>query len=393
MTHASGESADTLIGALRQLGAAGNGGADFDTVRRLAQRRRDRRAWSGAMAGVVGLVAAVAIGPRWGLSGTTAAAGHPQEVITTTLGAPGCPQEFLRSGGAGWTAAATGTAADGVTAVLAVPSVAASTLQDVALVPSGSPRAAILCRYQRSAVPATWPPDPLAAKAVFPLTGGISVTTGLDRLAADLAQVGTVDRRRTCAAMDVPAAPYYLLGLDYPQGRVWVAVADNPFACQLTATNGVVVTAVDLGPGMTDMYAAGTWTGFGPSRTGDDDCASSATGRVGGSESLVPGDPQWVVVCRQSPDGSQTHVSLTPRQADGILRALRGLSTRATDGAACPPTSGGGESYAVLAHYAAGPVATVRLEPACGDLVLGDVLQGSDPTTTVQAAITAAAGW
>jgi len=57
------------------------------------------------------------------------------------------------------------------------------------------------------------------------------------------------------------------------------------------------------------------------------------------------------------------------------------------------PTSGEGESYAVLAHYAAGPVATVRLEPACGDAVLGDVLQGTDPARTVQAAIKAATGW
>lgn len=391
MTHASGDSTNRVVDALRELGAAGTRGADFDGVRRLAQRRRDQRAIAGAMAGVIGLIAAVAVGPRLGALGGSTVAVSTTEPIASAAAPSACPRTYPGLGAAGWTMV--GAAPGGAAAVLSVPASPAVAGAQTALVPPATPDAAILCRYA-GAAPRTdgpYPPDGSAGAAVLPLAGGVTVTVGLDRLAADLALVGTVDRRRTCYPLDFPAVPYYLLGLDYPAGRVWVAATDNPWACDLTATNGAFSTAVDLGPAMGAMDTAGAWAGF-VARPGTTECPPSATGRVGGELSLAPGEPASVDVCYHPAAGSQRHTSLTPRQASGILQALRALPTTPSDGKVCSLIEGA-DTYAVVLHYASGPDATVRLTPACGQLVLGDALQAVDGAGTVAAAVEAAARW
>jgi hypothetical protein len=227
------------------------------------------------------------------------------------------------------------------------------------LVPDAVPTAAVLCRYAPGSnlpaergtpgapgTPAT--PEPGTLVGERPLTGG------LDRVPHDLLLPRALPgQTRPCTLIGGAVTPY-LLRLDYPDGQVWVATAQDPNSCR-DAGNGELVTKEPLGDRFAASYDAGAWTG--PVRRGGSPCEADATGRAGQEGALVPGEPTALDVCV----GDATRAA-----GQDLLREVRAVLA---DPVAVPSQgSCTGEVrgwYELLFRYDSGPPVLVRFLPGC----------------------------
>lgn len=104
---------------------------------------------------------------------------------------------------------------------------------DQHLVPTEAPRSAVLCQYR------SVPVGTASTASSVPLAAAVAVTTGRDDLARELAALPSLADHpgpASCTEMGGPLVPY-LLGLDYAEGRVWVAASAEPNRCS-GASNG-----------------------------------------------------------------------------------------------------------------------------------------------------------
>ncbi|HRW19458.1 MAG TPA: hypothetical protein P5181_11495 [Dermatophilaceae bacterium] len=409
---------DPLVQRLREAGPLGAGGVDFEGVRREARRRHGRRQAGRALLATAGVVAVIGIVPqivRVGVapsSAGSAAAGPATNAGTGVAAAaadgqtppPGSeragatpaavPSAKPVGGAPGASASAfPTTVAPGSDCPTAVPTAPQGSWTTVpappavpgatgSLVPSGTPRAAYVCRYpQPSLTPGV---DPQPAPTV-PRSGAVAVAGDLTRLVADLALVDRGPATRACTDMAGPST-YYLLALDYPQGRVWVAAELEVNGCG-QAGNGAFTARADLAPSLEAAYRDGRWPGL-VGRVVDASCGGPGMTRVGTASQLVPGQVQGVRVCRFDGSTLQSR-DLTDNAAKAVIDALRTAATRRGDGSCQGPSR---ESLVILLRYAAGPPVLVHIELGCRPEVLGDQLVADDGSAVV-AAIRAATGW
>ena len=124
--------------------------------------------------------------------------------------------------------------------VPAIPTVAEASRQ---LVPSEVPESAVVCRYDGVTR------GTRGSMLFVPLTGEVTVVSGLGQIVGELARAAPVNRaNRSICTLKSGRGSAYLLRLGYPSGIVWVAAFSDPNRCS-GATNGVVATreyVVDL---------------------------------------------------------------------------------------------------------------------------------------------------
>jgi hypothetical protein len=274
----------------------------------------------------------------------------------------------------------------------------------VSLVPAQAPDTAVLCRYDVTtnadfAPPTAGQTPPAPRTPPYPLTGSRALTSDLQRLAADLSVViGGSTLVRPCRMMAGPSS-FYLLGLTYGSGRVWVALEQEVNRCT-GATNGEFTTPAYLGDVVAKAYDSGAWTGWAAPETS---CVAPVLGRTGSDKELVPGEPSVLTVCEHAvkPDQPVSSDSTPPAprvrvlrgsEMEPVLRSLRALSTSARSAAVECPQQGPDLSYEVVASYAAGPAVRIAVAPGCTPAVTTDTLQAPDAAAVV-VAIKAATGW
>ena len=197
------------LGAIGQPGAEADLGVDPAGVLELARRRRRTRAVLGG-AGVAAVVLAVAVSMNL-LGGRT----QSQSPAATSLPGPGLSGAIDLS---------------------------------AALVPGMVPTDAVVCRYA----------DVGTATAAALDADRVALAGSLVGIPLDLAHLvaGPAD---ACAA-DAGALSYSL-GLQYPDGVVWVIPGSGGGGCP-GATNGVFETQDGVLPALAAAYQARSWVGF-----------------------------------------------------------------------------------------------------------------------------------
>ncbi|MFG1948423.1 hypothetical protein [Nonomuraea sp. NPDC048826] len=234
------------------------------------------------------------------------------------------------------------------------------------LVP-GRPASALICAY----------PGQNAKPGGEPLAGSRILTDQAASMARDLGYLPvTTDRvENTCTLVGGPMTNY-LIRFTYPDGRtLWVGSAEEVNSC-VTTTNGTVVSASSIGPGITAAYRTGTWT-LPPPRNPCD----PATGRRGQGEQMAPDGAIKVLVCRQEQRGSSTPrpsrgLEHGEQQARALAAELNALDA-GPGGNTCTEVDGRRREMLLLHFgYAEGPPAWVRILPRCRPSVSNGVLVG-----------------
>ncbi|MEU6414204.1 hypothetical protein [Microbispora sp. NPDC046933] len=255
-----------------------------------------------------------------------------------------CPQRWGGEGIGGWVPAAADV--DGA---------------DESLVP-GSPVRALICAYPGTNT------DPGGER----LGGSRTLTDQAVAMARDLAYLPVTTREvvHACTAVGGPMTNY-LVRFAYPDGSaLWVGSAEEVNSCAGT-TNGTVGTPSYVGKALTTAYREGTWRMAGP----DDPCRAP-NDRRGQEDAMVPGEPEWVLVCL---DGGE---KWPPRREHGaaaareLAAALDDLDTAPSDGMC----QGGGpeaddRDYRLVFGYAEGPPAGVQVAYDCTPGVDNRMLQ------------------
>ncbi|MBX6381978.1 MAG: hypothetical protein IRZ07_03235 [Microbispora sp.] len=256
----------------------------------------------------------------------------------------GCPGRWGGEGVGGWVPAAADV--DGA---------------DESLVP-GTPVRALICAYPGTNT------DPGGER----LGGSRTLTDQAAAMARDLAYlpVTSDEPSMTCTDMAGPMTNY-LVRFAYADGSaLWVGSAEEVNSCAGT-TNGEVWTRSYVGKALTTAYREGTWRMPRP----DDPCRGP-NARRGQEDAMVPGDPQWVLVCR---DGGE---KWPPRREYGAA-AARELAAALDDLDTAPSEHGcqgaGPEAdyrdYRLVFGYAEGPPAGVQVEYGCTPGVDNGMLQ------------------
>ncbi|GLX10745.1 hypothetical protein [Microbispora sp. NBRC 16548] len=255
-----------------------------------------------------------------------------------------CPQRWGGEGIGGWVPAAVDV--DGA---------------DETLVP-GSPVRALICAYPGVNM------DPGGER----LAGSRTLTDQAAAMARDLAYlpVTTEDADGLCTAMGGPMTNY-LVRFAYADGSaLWVGSAEEVNSC-VSTTNGTVRTRSYVGKALTAAYREGTWRISRP----DDPCRGGGD-RRGQQDSMIPGDPRWVLVCRGG------NVKWPPRREHGVA-AARELAAALNDLDTVPSdrtcrgrgASAVGDDYRLVFGYEEGPPAGVHIRYGCTPSVDNGMLQ------------------
>ncbi|MEN3539741.1 hypothetical protein AAH991_31855 [Microbispora sp. ZYX-F-249] len=255
-----------------------------------------------------------------------------------------CPRQWEGEGIGGWVPA--GPDVDGA---------------DESLVP-GSPVRALICAYPGVNM------DPGGER----LGGSRRLTDQAAAMARDLAYlpVTTGETWGACTAMGGPMTNY-LVRFAYADGSaLWVGSAEEVNSCVAT-TNGEARTRSYVGKALTAAYREGTWRLPRP----EDPCRGGLH-RRGQEDAMVPGEPDWVLVCL---DGGE---KWPPRREHGAA-AARELAAALDDLGTVPSDhscQGGGpeadhRDYRLVFGYAEGPPAGVHVDYGCAPGVDNSMLQ------------------
>jgi hypothetical protein len=312
------------------------------------QRRRPPTWLLAAAAAVV--VAAIAV-PVAALSGSSAvrptAAGPSHHtsasVATTAQDLAPCPTKYRGTGSSAW-----------------VPALPRGVDGAARLVPETTPSAAVVCAYLHGQHEA--------------LTGQKLITGALARLATQLSWMPrrVPGQSLGCDLMLRPTdGDAYLVELQYPGARVWVAV--NGDHCT-GASNGTFVTTTNLRADAAAAYASHTWPAA-PTAP----CRSDA-GRLGDEHALVPGTPIRMTICSTNGGGalvSTDHIA-------GIVAVLNRLAV-APDSVAggCNTEPGASAIYDLRFGYRSGPDAEVMVVPHCSPEVFNAKIGAQDGSTVL----------
>lgn len=314
------------------------------------QRRRPPTWLLAAAAAVVVAAVAVPVAVLSGSGGARPSAAGPSHHTSTSVAATAqdlapCPTKYRGSGTKAW-----------------VPALPSSTNGAARLVPQAPPTAAVVCAYLHRRGNGT-----TGGK----LTGHKQLSSGLYALSGQLSWLPRhlAGQSSGClayiASTDFDA---YLLELQYPTGRVWVAVDGDHCS---GASNGQFATGTNLRVESATAYASGRWPA--PSRPS---CARpESAGRLGDDKQLVPPTPSSVTIC--SGDGKQLLAAADPA---GLVAALDRLPTATGGLVTC--SSSAPASYGLLFHYPTGPDQYVAVLPGCSEGVLS-ALQSKDASTVV----------
>ncbi|GIH65955.1 hypothetical protein [Microbispora siamensis] len=255
-----------------------------------------------------------------------------------------CPQRWGGDGIGGWVPAAADV--DGA---------------DESLVP-GSPVRALLCAYPGTNT------DPGGEG----LGGSRTLTDQAAAMARDLAYlpVSTEDVEGPCTAVGGPMTNY-LVRFAYGDGSaLWVGSAEEVNSCVAT-TNGTVRTRSYVGEALTTAYREGTWRLPRP----EDPCRA-AHDRRGQQDSMVPGDPRWVLVCSGGNEKWPPRREHGAAAARGLAAALNDLDTVPSD-RTCRGRGASAvrDDYRLVFGYAEGPPAGVHILYGCTPSVDNGMLQ------------------
>jgi hypothetical protein len=221
----------------------------------------------------------------------------------------------------------------------------------------------------------------------------VQLSGGLDALAADLAWLPKerLGAERACTAMG-GSTTYYLLGLTYGDGVVWVSGAKDPNTCD-QSWNGRFASG-NLGDALETSFAQETWAGgfswapTGPP-TGSDPCGLARSGRLGDDRRIVPPGAVRLRVCRDDPqpDGATTTVSRDAHdQAAAVAAVVDGLDRHDWDFSCTPKVNAATVTYWFVFGYAAGPPVVVRVDPNCPPAVTSGRFAVDDGTPLVRLA-------
>ena len=339
----------------------------LDRVRGLRDRHRRRRT-----AGLAGLAAAAAVA----VAATSAvrAGGLPSPGPAAATSASTCPRLY----GPGPTLAGPGE--PWVPGSPSVPDGGAR------MVPEQVPSAALVCRYPDGAIDTASPDEPYRV----PLEGGVRLAGGLDAVAADLTWLPKerLGAERTCTAIGGPTT-YYLLGLTYPDGVVWVSGAKDPNSCH-QSWNGRFASGANLGGQLEASYDRGAWAGAetwvppGEEILGGPCGGMHRAGRLGDERAIVPAGAVSLVVCDSSPAGSGAVTIDDPARVAQAAGVVNGLDRGRGDGSCSmlDPDAAPSDVTFVF-RYAAGPPVVVRADPNCRPGVLSGRFAVDDPTSLV----------
>ncbi|GII85413.1 hypothetical protein Ssi03_34030 [Sphaerisporangium siamense] len=229
------------------------------------------------------------------------------------------------------------------------------------LVP-GSPVAALICAY----------PGDNTRPGGERLAGSRTLTGQAAAMARDLAYlpVAGPEVSRACTLMGGPMTNY-LVRFAYPDGRaLWVGSAEEVNHCVRT-TNGTAVSHAYLGPAITTAYRNGVWRPVPP----DDPCRGPGN-RRGQENTVVPGRPGRVTVCRDAVYNRPPYRRRHGRDvARALAAALNSLDTRPSQNG-CQGIHGSQErSVRLVFDYPQGPPAAVTIIMSCEPAIDNGLLQ------------------
>lgn len=219
------------------------------------------------------------------------------------------------------------------------------------LVPSAVPTAAVVCRYPG--------PDSTAPRV------GVRLTGPLTALPTDL-YVPPSAENDACAGVGMETN-HYLLGLDYPDGRVWVSSTVDG-GCH-DVTNGAFSTSADVGGLLADAVSASGWV-----PTTRAPCAGPA-GRYGEQDELVPGTPTAAYECQ-----SGAPVAVAAGLVAPLAAAFDSLPAHRSGFMCGPSDNGPGNARTIEFQYATGPAVRLSLGRHCRPGVMGGLLEADDPS-------------
>ncbi|MDT4916700.1 MAG: hypothetical protein QOH89_1400 [Pseudonocardiales bacterium] len=162
----------------------------------------------------------------------------------------------------------------------------------------------------------------------------------------------------------------YLIGLSYPDGRVWVSA---PGGDCVGASNGDFRTMTNLSAFADTAYSTGTWNPTAGRPAHPDPCVQDS-GRLGQDRTFVPATPTTLAICAD-------HVQLDADfDAAPFAAALNRLPTKPDVGAyACAQAAGGMPTvYTLRFGYAIGPDVVVQILDGCTPAVSNRSLAGDD---------------
>ena len=182
---------------------------------------------------------------------------------------------------------------------------------------------------------------------------------------------------------------YYLLGLTYPDGVVWVSGAKDPNSCH-QSWNGRFASGANLGGQLEASYDRGAWAGAetwvppGEEILGGPCGGMHRAGRLGDERAIVPAGAVSLVVCDSSPAGSGAVTIDDPARVAQAAGVVNGLDRGRGDGSCSmlDPDAAPSDVTFVF-RYAAGPPVVVRADPNCRPGVLSGRFAVDDPTSLV----------
>ncbi|MEV6982551.1 hypothetical protein AB0M95_15005 [Sphaerisporangium sp. NPDC051017] len=191
-------------------------------------------------------------------------------------------------------------------------------------------------------------------------------------MARDLAYlpVTTADLGGPCTAVGGPMTNY-LIRFAYPDGRaLWVGSAEEVNHCVRT-TNGTAGTRSYAGPAITTAYKEGAWRPASP----DDPCLGPGD-RRGQHESMVPGRPGRLTVCR---DATYRRPPYRKRHGRDVARALaetlNSLDTVPSQNACQASGTDHERDIRLIFDYPEGPAAAVTISIGCVPAIDNGLLQ------------------
>jgi hypothetical protein len=231
------------------------------------------------------------------------------------------------------------------------------------LAPRQAPARVVVCAYIGPGSPAG-------------VSGSVVLTGDLAGVASDLswAPPAIPGHGRPCALNLLPTdGDYYLIGLNYPTGTLWVAAPANHCA---GASNGLFTSDAHAAALAIAWRKAGRWV---PRPATDRDaCNPTGFGRLGQQTAMVPDQPISVTTCEATaPNGGRSTRRTTTSGYQQLTTALNQLPTGPW-GHGCNPGTQPVSMYNLLFDYAEGPPVVVTISPNCTPAVSNRSLQSSD---------------
>ncbi|WP_146607383.1 hypothetical protein [Spongiactinospora gelatinilytica] len=199
--------------------------------------------------------------------------------------------------------------------------------------------------------------------------GTRTLTTGTRAMLHDIAYLPVGSGPGACTAMGGPTTNY-LIRFAYPDGSaLWLGSAEEVNSCVVT-TNGTVRSGAYIGRNITAAYRTGTWL---PVR--QTDACEGTTGRRGEEDTMVPGEPVSVTVCRQgSPTKTWPHRKYGAREAAALAGPLNARHAwKTANGCQGPPDDEG--TFRLIFGYRDGPPVDIWFTSGCTPPIDNGALQ------------------